>query len=200
MEFKYFEKPEIHTVLRESGAVCDICTEAKPCFDARVFYGEEEIDAICPTCLASGKLLQKNISTCEGDIDSLISQLKQLHPDWTDEHVQDIAEQKTVELETTTPHIVTWQDWQWPCADGDYCRFIGYGSRPLYIELAGNAPAEQFFRESFYDPADFDDDLWDRVLPGKAVKDFRESSKYGSLFYVFRSLHSDRIITIWDTN
>jgi len=117
--------------------------------------------------------------------------------------IDDIANQNTTELEKTTPHLVTWQDWSWPCADGDYCKFIGYGSRPFYNSLATTTTGEQLFKNSFYynlkDDSDIDY-LWQDVLPEKEVKDYNDSSELATLFYVFKSLHSDTIITIWDCN
>lgn len=201
MTFKYFDKPEIFTGLRGSPTVCDICGQEKLCFDAEAFLGSENIASICPECLASGQLQQRDIFTCEGDIAELKRQLKNLHPSLTELEIDDIAKQKTIELEKTTPYLVTWQDWRWPCADGDYCQFIGYGSRPFYEALATTSTGEALFKYSFYynlkDDSDIDY-LWQDILPKEEVKDYHDSKALATLFYVFKSLHSDTIITIWD--
>ena len=124
--------------------------------------------------------------------------MKQLNPLSTDIDLQEIAKQKTSELEKTTPKLITWQDWSWPCSDGDYCKFIGYGSKPFYKDLAKGNPVEEFFKTSFYDSEFYDDDLWKDALSDKLIKDYNDSSQYGTLFYVFKSLNSDKIITTWD--
>ena len=80
MTFKYFDKPEIITGLRENVTTCDICKEDKFCFDAESFYGYAKITSICPECLAIGKLYDREIYTCDGDITELKRQLKELNP------------------------------------------------------------------------------------------------------------------------
>ena len=195
--FKYIDKPELLVGLKDQSSICDTCKELKVCYDATSFYGTGDLSSICPECLAEGKLYDKDVFTCEGDIEDLKAQLKWLNPTLTDEEIEEIANQKTLELEKTTPHLITWQDWKWPCADGDYCRFIGYGSKPLYEELAMGTSAKEFFRSSFYSIEEYFDHLWDGVLSDKLILNFEDSSKLASVFYVFKSLHSDRIITIW---
>jgi len=203
MTFKYFDKPEIFTGLRDKKATCDTCGQEKICFDAEAFYGSEEISSICPDCLANGKLIGKDIFTCVGDISELKRQIKDLNPTLTDLEIESLAKQKTTELEKTTPLLVSWQDWSWPCSDGDYCRFIGYGSRQFYNSLATKTTGEDLFKDSFYynlkDDSDIDY-LWEDILPETKIDDYNNSNEMSTLFYVFKSLNSDKIVTIWDCN
>ena len=203
MTFKYFDKPEIHTGLLETKITCDICGQEKICFDAEAFYGNDTINSICPDCLSSGQLVDRDIFTCDGDIKELIRQLKDLNPLLTETEVNELATLKTTELEKKTPKLVTWQDWSWPCADGDYCKFIGYGSKPFYNSLATNTTGKDIFSNSLYynlkDDSDVDY-LWDDFMPETEVTDYNESNELSTLFYVFRSLNSEKIITIWDCN
>ena len=198
MTFKYFDKPEFFIGLRDTETICDICEQSKFCFDAEGFYGSDDLTSICPECLASGKLIDINSFTCNGDVKNLVDQLKQLNPNLTENEIQEIAKQKTIELEKTTPHLITWQEWSWPCSGGDYCKFIGYGSKPFYKDLAKDIPVEDFFKNSFYKAEFYNDDLWTEAVPDKLVKDYKDSSQYGTLFYVFKSLNSDKILTTWD--
>tara|TARA_R110000737_G_C14597927_1_gene488592 strand:- start:1529 stop:1864 length:336 start_codon:yes stop_codon:yes gene_type:complete len=78
--------------------------------------------------------------------------------------IDEIANQKTIELEKTTPHLVTWQDWSWPRVVGDYCKFIGYGSRPFYNSLATKATGEQLFKNSFYFNLMDDSDIYGPLI------------------------------------
>jgi len=198
IDFKYFEKPEAYVGLRDGETVCDTCRQLKLCFDATTFYGMDDLNSICPDCLAGGKLADKNAFTCEGDIGTLREQLIQLNPNLNENGINALAENKTFELEKTTPHLVTWQDWSWPASDGDYCKFIGYGSKPFYKKLANSISAEDFFENSFYDSDSYSDDLWSDAVSDKEIKNYTDSSKYSTLFYVFKSLNSGKIITIWD--
>ncbi|MFD3001193.1 CbrC family protein [Pontibacter toksunensis] len=116
--------------------------------------------------------------------------------------IEQQAREKTEELEKTTPHLITWQDWEWPCAEGDYCKFIGFGSKPLYRELSAGKPEKEFFSDSIYYTLLGSDleYLWSDVLPEKEVKDYNDSTQYSTLFYVFKSLKSDTVVTILDCN
>lgn len=140
----------------------------------------------------------KDVFTCCGDVEELKRQLKVLNPTLSELEIEHIGQQKTTELEKTTPKLITWQDWNWPCADGDYCKFIGFGSKPFYKNLATNLPTEDFFKNSFYDNDSDIDYLWKEALPDKEIKNYEDSNNYGTLFYVFKSLNSDKILTIWD--
>ncbi|EDM37870.1 hypothetical protein PBAL39_15634 [Pedobacter sp. BAL39] len=198
MKFKYFESPELYVGCRETEVTCDICRQRKICFNGESFFGTQKLRSICPECLGSGKLNDLDSFTCDGDLKNLKGQLRELHPNLTDEEIHQIAGQKSFELEKTTPHLITWQDWSWPCADGDYCKFIGYGSKPLYKSLAKDITVEEFFKNSFYEPESYYDGLWTDAVPEQSIQHYEESNQYSTLFYVFKSLHSDSIITIWD--
>ncbi|WP_138995268.1 CbrC family protein [Larkinella sp. C7] len=202
MTFTYFDQPARWIGVSDQETRCDLCHQQKPCFDATGFFGEDELAFICPDCLSNGRLYERDSYTCQGDVAELKRQLKSLHPALSKAELDDLADQKTLELEKTTPHLVTWQDWEWPCADGEYARFIGYGSRPFYTKLVGNSDARMLFEKSiYYTLAEESDaeELWEDV-PRKLIVDYADSSKYSTLFYVFKSLHSDQIITLWDSD
>ncbi|MBD2704153.1 CbrC family protein [Spirosoma sp. BT702] len=201
MDFKYFANPELYVGFLADKVACTGCDIVKECFDATGFYGQEKIDAICTDCLGNGKLIGRSISTCEGDATRLKQQLRQLNPSLSWPDIANVVKLKTDELEKTTPQLVTWQDWLWPCSDGDYCRFIGYGSQVLYKKIAHDGRGKRLFIQSLtMDSDDVDaDELWDEYLPEKEIKDYQDSSDHSTLFYVFKSLHSDEIKTIWDT-
>ena len=199
MIFKHFDHPEFFTGLKEPETNCDICRQNKLCFDAELFYGADNLASVCPECLASGQLKKKDVFTCIGDKVQLSKQIRRLNPALGESEIENIVKQKTIELEKTTPRLLTWQDWNWPCAEGDYCKFIGYGSKPFYKELAKEIPTQDFFRSSFYELDSYNDDLWS-ILPESKIKTYHDSNQYSTLFYVFKSLNSDKIVTIWDCN
>ena len=201
MVFRYFDRPEILTGLRENKTKCNICQNEKFCFDAELFYGEDELTSICQECLKRGELKSRDIYTCDGDIEELKRQLLEIHPILSTSEIEELAREKTNELEKTTPYLVSCLDWNWPCSEGDYCKFIGFGSRLFYKKLASETTGEKLFKNSFYynlkDESDVDY-LWEEILPEKEIKDYKSSNEYGTLFYVFKNLTSDNIITIWD--
>ncbi|MBK7036278.1 MAG: CbrC family protein [Bacteroidetes bacterium] len=203
MAFKYFEDPEEIIGLSDELITCDFCNKEKKCFDGSSFFGEDSFENICPECLKGGKLNTLDIFSCSGDIEELKLQLKSLQPELSAQEINSIAEKKTKELEKETPHLITWQDWLWPVSNGDYCKFIGYGSKSLYNKLAIKSSGEVLFKGSIYKDLKEDSDveyLWDEVLPQDEINNYEESSEYDTVFYVFKSLTSKNIITIWDSN
>ncbi len=203
MKFKYFENTQKFASWLEQPTTCEFCEQEKRCLDASAFFGEAEIDAICPACLANGSLREKDIFTCEGDVEELQRQLKALHPNLPPEELLQMAEDKTDELERTTPNIITWQDWFWPCAGGDYCVFIGYGSKTFYHQLASDGDGESLFKSSIYyalkDTSDMEE-LWNDSLPEDAIDSYEASAEWDTLFYVFRSQDCGQIVTLWDAS
>jgi uncharacterized protein CbrC (UPF0167 family) len=201
MTFKYFENPDAFTELNEKQTICNVCQIENYCFDAELFFGEDKLNSVCPECLGNGELMNRDIYTCGGDIEELKRQLSEINSELSESEIDKLAEIKTNELEKTTPYLVTWQEWNWPCIEGDYCKFIGFGSREFYERLAVETTDEILFKNSFYrdqkDESDVDY-LWKEVLPEKEIKDFKSSNEYATLFYIFRSLNSDKIITMWD--
>jgi uncharacterized protein CbrC (UPF0167 family) len=202
MNFKYFDRPELYASYTDEDTSCEMCGKLTKCFDATLFFGTAELEAICPQCLAQGKLYDMDVFTCEGDIEELEKQLKALHPDVEETAIRKLSEEKTKELEKTTPHLITWQDWPWPCADGDYCRFIGYGSKQFYHKHSNGVAAEQVFENSLYHfvkDIKEAEELWEE-LNEEEIRNYDQSADYSTLFYVFKSIHSNTIITVWDTN
>lgn len=198
IQFRYFNRPDLYTGFLEEEAACSICNKLTSCFDTSLFYGEEKLNAICPECLAGGKLYDRDVFTCDGDREELKKQLKASLPALSDAEILNLAEQKTNELEKTTPALITWQPINWPCLDADYCKFIGYGSKELYRKLSGT-DGKSLFAASLWNSEEMPDaeELWER-LPVNEIKNYRESNEYSELFYVFQSLHSERIVTLWD--
>lgn len=198
---KYFQSPDNFAIFHDGIAECDICGNGKRCFDASFFYGENAIDAVCADCLSSHRLSDIDSSSCQGDIGELKRQLRFLNPSLGPVEIDRIAGEKTVELEKSTPPVITWQDWDWPCADGDYCRFIGYGSRGLYNRLAKDGNGKQVFADSIYYNQEDEtntDKLWDESMPQREIRNNEEAEVLSVLFYVFKSLNSEKIITVWD--
>ena len=87
MNFTYFENPLKFSPLKEGLSICDTCAQEKICFDATLFYGEDQITAICLECLAEGKLMDRDIFTCQGHTEELKVQLKDIHAGWSAQEV-----------------------------------------------------------------------------------------------------------------
>ena len=201
MNFKYIDQPRNFASYLENDTVCETCGNLRKCFDATLFFGTAELQIICEQCLAEGKLNDLDVYTCEGDIEELENQIRLQHPLMPEKELQALVKQRTTELEKTTPHLITWQDWPWPAAEGDYCRFIGYGSKNFYQKHSPTSP-QQFFEETLYHyQKDIHDaeELWEE-LNEEDIPTYDDSAKYSTLFYVFESQVSGKIVTVWEKN
>ncbi|MEO6039570.1 MAG: CbrC family protein [Saprospiraceae bacterium] len=201
MVFPYFAQPDRFAAFLDGETACACCRQSKRCLDAAIFYGAETIDAICPDCLAGGRLKERDIFTCAGDVEALSRQIQDLHPGWSAAAVEKAVAEKTEILEKTTPPVVNWQDWPWPCADGDYGTFIGFGSKPLYNRLAKDMNGFALFQDSRYESDEEKPDgneLWTESLPDSEIGDLAASLAFATLFYVFENRSTGRLVTVWD--
>lgn len=201
MQFKYFQQPERFAPWLAAPAKCDFCGAEKTCLNGTAFSGADRFAAICPDCLLSAKLLKQDSYACEGDIEALKHQLQLRKPEKSSKAVSNKAGEITDLLERTTPPIFKHQNWYWPCAGGDYCSFLGYGSKGLYEFLAPDGDGEELFKNSLYhtveDLSDVDE-LWEENMPDEMIDSLAVAKAMDTLFYVFRPLHGQRVITVWD--
>jgi uncharacterized protein CbrC (UPF0167 family) len=200
MDFTYFENYRHFTTLTDTDVACELCHRQTTCFDS-VFYGKEEIEYICPKCLFEKKLYGRDIFTNQGNISTLMLQMRQADGSLSEEAAMAKAKQRTKELEQATPHLVTWQDMLWPCLDGDYTRFIGYGSKPFFESLSGDATGQELFKQSLHTSLKeyYTSEQWEDDVPDEIINNFDESNQYGLLFYVFKSLTTEKIVVWWDS-
>ena len=204
MPYKYFKYPSRLAAFHDDAIACQICAEEKICLDASSFYGEKEMDAVCEDCLKAGRLKEISACTTDADVEMLVNQLEELHPDWEKDQLLQDAKAKTDELEFCTPPVLSWQEWKYPAADGDYCQFLGFASKQDYERLSLLAEeeidAKAFFASTLYDTFAEDtnvDGVWDS-LPNKKIKQVAQSNDYFLLVYLFKSLHSDTYVSLWD--
>ena len=203
MAYKYFKHPNRLAAFHDEAIACQICEEKKTCLDASSFYGEDELEAVCEDCVKAGRLKEIGACTNDADAEMLVKQLEELHPDWTKDQLYQDAKAKTDELELRTPPVLSWQEWKYPVADGDYCQFIGFASKQDYIKLAFAADVDdekEFFASTLYDTFAEDtnvDGVW-KSLADRRIKTVAQSNDYFLLVYLFKSVHSETYVSVWD--
>ncbi len=200
MPYKYFKYPNRLAAFHDEEQACDICKRTKACLDATSFYGEQELESVCEDCLKAGRLAEVNAFTTDADVEMLVEQLETLHPEWNKEKLLKDAKAKTDELEQRTPPILSWQEWKYPAMDGDYCQFIGFASKSDFEKLANGEDPKTFFASTLYDTFKEDtniDGVWNSI-PNKRIKNVAQSNDYFLLVYLFKSLHSDTYVSLWD--
>lgn len=196
--FCYFEHPHAFSTYTDQAQRCDLCGQERPGYK-EPFYGCDA-SFVCEACLAAGKLADVKGSTNEGDLGSLRGQLQEMHPDWGEEQVQELVQQRTAELEHRTPHLVTWQSFRWPAHCGDYCRFVKEVGKPDLDELAPDGDGQAFFGEHLRERdrrvTDVPD-VWQSIRPDSPQDN---AASYSVGVYLFRCLHCGECVIAWDSS
>ena len=101
----------------EAGVVCDCCGKTTHVFYTAPFFSEEDVEALCPDCIASGAAARKYDGSFQDDFS-------------LDDGVDD--PEKLDELIHRTPGYCGWQQEYWRAPCGDYCAYLGrVGAREL---------------------------------------------------------------------
>jgi hypothetical protein len=109
-KFKYNENPVKNELIVKSSGVCPVCSKKTDYAYKGPFFSVEEVEDICPWCIADGSAAEKfdgmfqDYDSCEVVENS----------DYTDE------------LLLRTPGYCGWQQEEWLSHCGDYCSFVGY--------------------------------------------------------------------------
>ncbi|HBB56227.1 MAG TPA: hypothetical protein DCZ49_08600 [Hyphomonadaceae bacterium] len=107
--FAFFVDPFKDDAFERSEEACACCGKPRGWRATCGIYSEADPDTICPWCVADGSAARKfrgHFNTLE-TVDGL-----------SQEHAKAITER--------TPLPLTWQDFDWPCADGEPCVYLGH--------------------------------------------------------------------------
>ena len=107
-KFKYFADPIKARSFKRGNASCEICGEKTGYIYANAFYSVEDIENICPWCIANGAAAEKHEGT------------------FHDFEIEDnsIDDENIKELMERTPGFECMQPGIWPCHCSEICVFI----------------------------------------------------------------------------
>jgi uncharacterized protein CbrC (UPF0167 family) len=195
--FRYFAEPHAFSTYTIEPAVCASCQRQLPGYRGP-FYGLGEFSFVCEECLASGALLKFGQSTNEGDVIALRQQLATLRRDLPESERDRLLKERTDELAHRTPHLVTWQDWDWPAHCGDYCRFLKEAGKLDLERIAAPGDAKSFLARNLRDGHETDlDYLWQCIRPD-SPKDGRVAYDVG--LWLFQCLTCAEYVLVWDAS
>ncbi len=161
--FKYHPKP-LETeafLLADPPVLCECCKEPTPVYYSGPVYAEEEVNCLCPACIADGEAARK----FDGEFQD---------EDSVDEGVDD--PDKLDELIHRTPGYCGWQQEYWRAHCGDYCAFMGYVG---YRELKQMGIVEEILEDSGWNMYREDSEtILEALVNGGSVQG-----------YLFRCLH-----------
>lgn len=110
--FKYHPNP-LNTgafEISEEGVICDCCGKVTHIYYEAPFYAVDDIDYLCPACIASGKAAEKFDGSFQDDYS-------------VDDGVKDA--EKLDELIHRTPGYCGWQQEYWRAHCRDFCAYLG---------------------------------------------------------------------------
>lgn len=176
MSFTYFENPKAFAYMAESGQICHFCQATDNCLDGAHFFGQEEIDAICFSCMKNGRLIDMDISANEINVSVL-------NPSLVD------IDKVSNEITYCTPSVPTWQDSFWPIKNGRPYKFVKIASKIDY-------ESKEQFIGSLFENSNDPEWLWN-MLPDHKIENIKEG-QYDLSCYLFE-LEGNKL-TIWDAN
>lgn len=113
-KFKYHPDPLATGAVKVSDAICQCCDKARGYIYAASVYAVEEVEFVCPWCIADGSLGRKYDAT-----------LSDGHP----LHSAGLSSEIIREVTRRTPGYVSWQQESWIACCNDACEFHGDASR-----------------------------------------------------------------------
>jgi len=129
-KFKYCPDTIGTNILTVGGSeVCDCCGETVDVYYEGSFYSIEDVNCLCPECIASGMAAKKFDGQFQQDI-------------FNDENVTD--EEYRDEILHRTPSYISWQGSNWPAHCDDYCEFLGDAGWDKLEELGVQDEFENF--------------------------------------------------------
>lgn len=135
-KFKYHPNPLATGAISESTEVCECCEKARGYIYTASFYSAEEVEAICPWCIADGSAAEKYDGSFSDEYPLMES---------------GISEEVTEEVCKRTPGFISWQQEIWQCHCGAPCEFHGDAEKQDIEELSGST-LESFLSTNMVKP------------------------------------------------
>lgn len=191
VRYTYFLHPHEFSTYTHEPHTCDLCGKEQAGYRGP-FYGVNEIEFVCESCLAHGKLAEVDAFTNEGHVALLQEQLQEMHPNLSEADLKRIVNDRNVELVHKTPHVVTWQDFFWPAHCGDYCCFLKEAGKADLNPIAPEGRVHLLFEDLLEEDFEY---LWNAVRPDSPADN---SVAYSLGVYLFQCLHCQKYIVLHD--
>ena len=122
--FRYHPDPLGNGVLEVSDSKCCCCNHVRGYFYKGAIYAEEDLESVCPWCIADGSLERK--------FDASLSD------EWPLKSAG-VSESIIQEVICRTPGYISWQQDSWQSCCGDACEFHGSPSRDELLNLTDSS-------------------------------------------------------------
>ncbi|MDR1451030.1 MAG: CbrC family protein [Helicobacteraceae bacterium] len=121
-KFKYHPNPIGTGAFKTDKTVkCDCCGQTTNVYYTEPFYSVDDIECLCPFCIANGKAAEK----FDGEFQDSAS-IEEISPNPNEPNTLNINKEALEEVTKRTPGYIGWQQEVWLAHCGDLCAFIGY--------------------------------------------------------------------------
>lgn len=141
--FKYHPNPIATGNIKESSEACECCGKATGYVYNSSIYAEEEIEFVCPWCIANGEAAKK--------FDAMFSDDYPLIEAGVPENIVE-------EVTKRTPGYNSWQQEKWQAHCNDACEYHGDASKEELEKISGKELTE-FLNSRMIKP-----DVWESIL------------------------------------
>ncbi len=129
-----------------------------------------ETHCVCEACLLSGRLAEVGMSINAGEVEDLLEQLAELHPEWSEEEQEALAVERTSEVEQRTPRPDISNLFSWPAHCGDYRIYYSQVNADALNALSPDGDGRAFFEAAVQpdreDAEAFLAEVWAEKLEG----------------------------------
>lgn len=131
-KFKYHPYPlKTGAFMNDKTVICECCGKQTDVYYTNPFYSIDEVNSLCPECIASGAAAKK----FDGEFQD---------PDSTDK----VKDKKALdELIHRTPGYCGWQQEYWLAHCDDYCAFLGYPTWDDLVKMGIDKEIEETYRK-----------------------------------------------------
>jgi len=165
--FKYHPNPIETGAVKKSDEACECCGEKRGYTYTSIIFSQEDIETICPWCIADGSASTK----FDGEFSDGCSLAK-----------AEINEKIIDEVCKSTPAFNCWQEVEWQSHCNDACKFLGDASKEDLMMLT-EVRLDNFLKEELITLEQWKNILKDYVKGGCAAVYKFECTKCSETIY-----------------
>ena len=129
----------------EQAGVCEVCEQPRHYQYTGVFYSQDEVDNICPWCVADGSAADKFAGSFNDAMGIEGTEFGEEDADGEVKVTWTLAEADITQLCKHTPAYSSWQQGQWLVCCAKPCAFIAYADSamlaPIWSEIEADVLA-----------------------------------------------------------
>lgn len=153
----FFYSPNAYAlgIIEQKAITCECCGKARTFRYTGNLYAEEEVEQLCPWCIADGSVAEQYDGSFVSDFEGITARPTELGPSMSNASMEQVS--------SRTPGYASWQGDVWLGHCGETCAFLGYvGSEelaPIWEQVQADAVASGWGEENIRDHMHKDGDM-----------------------------------------